>query len=434
MERLKTAIIGGGAAGLITATALDTGHGKIALFERGDRVGKKLSATGNGQGNVTNAHLLTAEYFSVAAFARDCEYGASNGDQNAIQALCQKRTQTIIRAYDHQNFIAYLKKLGVLVITDERGRVYPAGRQASAVTDALRFFVAQRGVEIRLQTKILSVARQSNGYVLTAETPDGKQTFFAENVIICAGGKAAKNFGTDGNGYALAQAIGHTLTELYPSLVQLKTDTAYIKTLKGIRVNDGILTARVSSQTDQSTEKTVSLQGDIIFTDYGVSGDAVFRISAFIAAEIATKRVTLSIDFLPDFTQEEIENLLREKQTSFPNQPTGELLCGVVNNQIGRAILKRADNDLARAAALAKNFPLTVTGSLGFDYAQVTKGGIPLTETDDGLQSLYAEGVYFAGEILDVDGECGGFNLQWAYSSARAVAAAINQKYAQKGE
>ena len=110
MERLKTAIIGGGAAGLITATALDTSHGKIALFERGDRVGKKLSATGNGQGNVTNAHLLTAEYFSVAAFARDCEYGASNGDQNAIQALCQKRTQTIIRAYDHQNFSAYLKK------------------------------------------------------------------------------------------------------------------------------------------------------------------------------------------------------------------------------------------------------------------------------------------------------------------------------------
>ena len=123
---------------------------------------------------------------------------------------------------------------------------------------------------------------------------------------------------------------------------------------------------------------------------------------------------------------QQIKEALVAKQRAFPALATGELLCGMVNNQIGRAILKRANGDLKQAAAYVKNFPLTATGSLGFDYAQVTKGGIPLTETDDGLQSLYAEGVYFAGEILDVDGQCGGFNLQWAYASASTVARALN--------
>jgi predicted Rossmann fold flavoprotein len=167
------------------------------------------------------------------------------------------------------------------------------------------------------------------------------------------------------------------------------------------------------------------LRGDIIFTDYGVSGDAVFRLSAFIADGIADGKTELSIDFLPDMDRERILAALLQKRAAFSELPDNELLFGIVNNQVGRAIMKRADGNAMRAAELVKAFPLKVTGSLGFDYAQVTKGGIPLSEMDENLQSRFVKGLYFAGEILDVDGQCGGFNLQWAYASARTVAEAI---------
>ncbi len=407
MKNFTTAIIGGGASGLILATTLSKQQ-KIVLFERGERLGRKLSATGNGQGNVTNARAREERYFSFFA----------GGDAFAREK---------ITTYSENSFAQYLQEKGLLLITDERGRVYPAGRQASAITDALRFDVAQKGVEVFLNCKIIDVQKTPQGFVLTAETSDGKENFKAENVVICAGGKAAKNFGTDGNGYVLAEKFGHSVTPLYPSLVQLKTDTAHTKTLKGIRVNDGVLRARTEDG------KTTTVQGDIIFTDYGVSGDAVFRISAFVAGEIQTGKVGLEVDFLPDFDENTIYKTLLAKKANFPNLPIGELLGGMVNNQVGRAILKRANGDLKTAAKYVKNFPLTVMGSLGFDYAQVTKGGVRLEEVDENLQSRFVKGLYFAGEILDVDGQCGGFNLQWAYSSARTVAAAINTEENAKG-
>ena len=407
MKHFTTAIIGGGASGLILSTLLPKQQ-NIALFERGERLGRKLSATGNGQGNVTNAHAADEEYFS---FHKD-------GDAFAREK---------IKTYSNLSFAKYLQEKGLLLITDERGRVYPAGRQASAITDALRFDVGNRGVEVFLQSKITDVQKTKKGFLLTAETNDGTQTFTADNVVLCAGGKAAKNFGTDGNGYALAKKFGHTITPLFPSLVQLKTDTVHTKTLKGIRVNDGLLTARLPDG------KTIQVQGDIIFTEYGISGDAVFRISAFIAAELQSGKVALEIDFLPDFSEQVIYDMLLSKKAVFSTLPIGELLCGMVNNQIGRAILKYANGDLKKAAASVKAFPLTALGSLGFDYAQVTKGGVRLEEVDENLQSRFVDGLYFAGEILDVDGQCGGFNLQWAYSSACTVAAALNNAKNEKG-
>ena len=395
----EAAIVGGGAAGLMLAATLCTTQSNIAIFERGERVGRKLSATGNGQGNITNLACEKEEYCSSTPF------GAA-------------KAQDIIRAFGKDSLTSFFERLGVLLLADDRGRVYPAGRQASAFTDALRFFVQEKGVTTHLATQITRVQKQEGVFLLTT---DNGETYYAENLVLCTGGKAAKNFGTDGSAYALATGFGHTLTPLYPSLVQLKTDTKNIKTLKGIRVADACVSARW-----QGGEQT--LTGDIIFTDYGVSGDAVFRLSAYIADKIE-RGVALSIDFLPAFSYERILDLLTEKRRRFPDMPNGELLCGVVNNQIGRAVMKLVgEGDLARAATLVKAFPLTVTGTLGFDYAQVTKGGIPLEETDNTLQSKFVDGLYFAGEILDIDGHCGGFNLQWAYSSAQAVAGAIIAK------
>ncbi|MBQ7323173.1 MAG: aminoacetone oxidase family FAD-binding enzyme, partial [Clostridia bacterium] len=393
MEKIDIAIIGGGASGLFLANALEVKE-NIVIFERGERVGRKLSATGNGQGNITHLDADQTEYFSS-------------------ESSSLTRAQKCIQAYNQNALMAFFQSLGVLLQADDRGRVYPAGRQASSLTDALRFALAERGIRVELSSKVTEIKRTKEGFLLTVEKANdgGRVAFTAKKVVLCGGGKAAKNFGTDGGCYELAKSLGHTCTALYPSLVQLKTDTMYTKTLKGIRVNDGGLTARFGNG------KTISLQGDIIFTDYGVSGDAVFRISAFITDQIEGGKVELSIDFLPNVVEDEVLTLLEQKRRAFPAMAEGELLLGILNNQVGRAVMKRAGNDLRRAAKLVKAFPLTVTGSLGFDYAQVTKGGIPMSEVDDHLQSKIVPNLYFAGEILDIDGPCGGFNLQWAFSS-----------------
>lgn len=403
MKPLTIAVIGGGAAGLVASALLTSYENcRVLLFERNDRLGKKLSATGNGQGNITHRALSVDAYF-------------------AQSALPKSKVARMLSLYDDDSVCAFFQTLGVLTDTDVKGRVYPSGRQASAVTDALRFSLG-KNVDVRLQTKVTGLEKQANGFMLTAETQDGVCHFFADYVLLCTGGKAAKNFGTDGSAYALAEGLGHSRTALCPSLVQLKTDVKAIRTLKGIRVADGGVTAYVNG------EKKATLQGDIIFTDYGVSGDAIFRISAYIADKI-DKGVTLSLDLLPRYTQEELISTMRNKRERFPELGFCELLGGTLNNQVGRAVLKTVkDGDIPAAAKAVKAFPLTVTGTLGFDYAQVTKGGIPLDETDDTLQSTLVQGLYFAGETLDIDGACGGYNLQWAYTSARIVVDALIEK------
>ena len=388
MEKFTTAIIGGGASGLMLAARLKNTKG-VVLFEKLDRVGKKLSATGNGQGNISNERVEDTPYFSVAGG--------------------QERAESIIRRYGKESFTQFLRDLGGLCLTDEKGRIYPASRQASSVTDLLRKEVAARGVDLRLSHSVEKLQKTDGGFLLTVKSGDTQSVCFAEKVVLCAGGKAAKNFGTDGFGHALAGMLGHTTTALYPSLVQIKTDTKWTKTLKGIRAQDCALTATWGGQ-------SLSLTGDVIFTDYGLSGDAIFRLSAYIADK---KNVRVVLDFAPTISEADLQAFLQKKRAEKGEE---ELLCGVVNNQIGRAIVRRAGEEGKPIATLVKAFDLPVTGSLGFDYAQVTKGGVPLCEVDDDLQSKKAKGLYMIGEVLDIDGPCGGFNLQWAYSSASLVA------------
>ena len=412
MEKITVAVIGGGASGLILSNALAKLHiqnAKTVVFERGERVGRKLSATGNGQGNITNARVLDEPegYFSTGKI--------------------DKRISALLSRYTPQNFEEFWSQRGVALVYDERGRAYPASRQASSLTDALRFYALEQGVELRVNTRVIALEKSGEGFLIHYEKEGSTHTCYAQTVVLCTGGKAAKNFGTDGSAYALAQKFGHTLTRLYPSLVQLKTETTHIKTLKGIRVTNGLLRARTPL-------KEYVLRGDIIFTDYGVSGDAVFRLSAFIAHELESGKVSLSIDFLPELNEEKIIQMLLQKRAAYPALDPNELLFGIVNNQIGRAIMRRAAGDMQKAAQLVKDFPLQATGSLGFDYAQVTKGGVPLSETDEHFESRFAKNLYLAGEILDVDGQCGGFNLHFAYASACAVAEAIAERFKKGGQ
>lgn len=378
------AIIGGGASGLAAAALLcRTTKLDIALIEGGGRLGKKLAASGNGQGNISNAHILQQNYHGSGA----------------------------ARAYDIISCFGkvYERLFYGRFTCDERGRIYPAGRQASALSDCLIAEVRRGGVNVFTGARVVSLEK---GGRFVLRLSDGS-SMTAKYVVMCVGGKAQKQFGTDGSSYALARAFGHRITPLFPSLVQLKTDVAHIKTLRGIRAD-----CNLRAVAEDGGE--MSARGDVIFTDYGVSGNAVFSVSPVFAGS----RGKICIGFAPGISEEELAADIRLKQSL--GYERSEVLALTLNNQIGRAIVRRAGSgDAAVIAHTAKNFTLEVNGTLGFDYAQVTRGGVDMSDVNDDLESALCPGLFFAGEVLDVDGDCGGYNLTWAFASAARVAEAI---------
>ena len=374
---MKIVMIGGGAAGLAAAVMLARAGREVTVLERGERVGRKLSATGNGQGNVTNVNMGAEHYFSDDA---------------------QKVARVLSRC-SAQDAVAFLESMGGVFLPDARGRVYPAGRQASAVTDLFRRELSRLGVCVVTGARVekLTFAGQ-----FTAAFAGGSVR--ADAAVLAAGGRAAKQFGTDGTAYALAQAFGHTVTPTSPVLVQLRCDPASVRGLKGIRVDAGLNVLRAGKE-------VYRCRGDVLFTESGISGDAVFRASSY-----ARPSDMVCLDLVPDADMARLQAAAGEGESA--------LLC-IVCNGLARHILRLSGGDVPRALALVKRFPLTVTGTLGFDYAQATRGGIPLAETDEHLMSRLQNNLFFAGEMLNVDGECGGYNLHWAFASARTVAEAL---------
>ena len=377
------AVIGGGASGMACAVRLVQGgkNLKLCIVDAGERLGKKLAATGNGQGNISHTILDIDHYHG--------------GKLSLVEKIACSRKYDVTELFD------------CLFTSDERGRVYPAGRQASALSDGLISKLKDK-CDVILSTKVTKIEK---GFKL--QLSDGK-TVTVKYVVFCVGGMAQKQFKTDGSAYKLVTDFGHALTPLYLSLVQLKTDTKHIKTLKGIRVDCGVEAIWHGEIIGES-------RGDVIFTDYGVSGSAVFDISAYITD---VQGVELSLEFLPGFSEEVIiNNLAKRKKVG---TPVKELLSGTLHNQLGRAIIARTENkSIEEIVRCLKNFTLPVTGNLGFDYAQVTKGGLTMHQVTDELESIFVKNLFFAGEVLDVDGDCGGYNLQWAFTSGMAAADAI---------
>ncbi len=385
-ESYGVIVIGGGASGLACALTLAQGNKnlKICVIEAGERFGKKLAASGNGQGNVSNENLST-EF-----------YGGGN------LALVEK-----VACADSY---AGTKLFDCLFSADGKGRIYPVGKQASALSDNLISKLRSHG-NVRLVSGVKAERIEVVGGEFLVFSDVVRSSHF---IVMCTGGKAQKQFNTDGSAYRLATDFGHTLTPLYPSLVQLKTETVHIKTLKGIRA-DCVVSAVYNGKVIAKS------RGDVIFTDYGVSGNAIFAVSSYITDKSG---VTLSLEFLPEFSAAAIENNLALRKSG--GCADSELLSGSLHNQIGRAIIKRAgSSEVKTIVNVLKNFTLPVTGNLGFDYAQVTKGGIEMKEISGELESKLVKNMFFAGEILDVDGACGGYNLQWAFTSGIAAAEAI---------
>ena len=374
------AVIGGGAAGLLAAVRLLQAGKHITLFERGERLGRKLSATGNGQGNVTNLHMGAEHYHT---------------DDPALLARALQR-------FGAEETIAFLETLGGVFLPDARGRVYPAGRQASAITDLFRRELARLNTDIRLSSQVTSLKREKNGFALT--TAAGCERFSA--VLLAAGGCAAPNFGTDGSAFSLVKPLGHTVLPLSPVLVQFRCDAGEVRGLKGIRIDAGLTILRAGKE-------VYRVRGDVLFTESGLSGDAVFRASSYAEAGD-----TAVLDLLPDVEQARIEAALRR------GEGADCLLC-LVNNGLGRFLYKKCEGDRRRLAALLKGFPVPLKGTLGFAYAQATRGGVPLSEVKETLESRLAPNLFFAGEMLNVDGDCGGYNLQWAFTSAYLASEAL---------
>lgn len=393
------AIIGGGAAGMMAAlTAAEDSQNRVVLFERQQRVGRKLLATGNGRCNLTNTGASGANY---------------HGE-------CPDFALPALRAFSPADTLAYFRTLGLLTVEEYGGRVYPFSNSANSVVDVLRFALDAAGVELRTACPVRELRRNKRGgYTLAF---DGG-TLEADRVIVACGGAAGAKLGGVMDGYELLKPLGHRRTRLLPSLVQLVTDPEYPRALKGVR-------SEVRMALRSGGETLGVSRGELQFTENGVSGPAAFDLSR-LAAECG-EGAEIHIDFFPELSEGELLSVLSERCRRFPSLESAELLTGMLHNRLGRMTVKYAlinaalplsalDGEaLSRLAAVCKDFPLRLRGTEGFESAQVTHGGIRTAGFDpETLESWFMPGLFVCGELLDIDGDCGGFNLQWAWSSGR---------------
>ena len=389
-------IIGGGASGMMAAlTAAENGR-SVLLLERQSRVGRKLLATGNGRCNLTNYNTSPARY-----------HGEDGG-------FCTYA----LRAFDVGSTLQYFASLGLLTVNEDSGRVYPMSNMAGSVLDVLRYGLEHPRIEVRTGQAVSSVKKTSGGFTVRTET----DTFHAEKLILAAGGCAGSKVGGVMDGYQLAKSLGHHRTPLYPSLVQLKTDPTYPRALKGVKAECGITVLRGSGTVAEN-------RGEVLFTEYGVSGPVIFDISRAVAT--GGEGLVCALDFFPDWDLREVLDWLRMRRQTMQAHEASTLLVGSCHTRLGQMLCKAAgftsqpaadltDSDLERIARQAKHFALPITGTCGFDQAQVTAGGLCTDEFDpETMESRLVSGLYACGELLDVDGDCGGFNLQWAWASGR---------------
>lgn len=390
---MKVLIIGGGASGMMAAlTASENPANEVILLERQARMARKLLATGNGRCNLTNRNLTAENYHGQDA--KFCTYA--------------------LNAFGVEDTLSYFRSLGLLTVAEDTGRVYPRSDSANSVADVLRLPLEQRkNVTIITCAEVAELKRKNGNFYAVA----GENSYQADRVIVCAGGCAGGKLGGTDLGYRLLGSFGHSRTKLYPSLVQLRTDTTFVRSLKGVRCEAAL---RYAGQ---------KRSGELQFTDYGVSGPVIFELSS---AASAAPQENLVVDLLPELTEGEIRQMLSLRCQTMPELQAEDLLTGMLHNRLGRTMLRAAgysleqlcgafsQTELTTIVKQIKHFVIPVLGAMGMDGAQVTSGGIRTDEFNETtMESKLCPGLYAAGEVLDIDGDCGGYNLQWAWSSGR---------------
>ncbi len=403
--KIDVAVIGGGASGLAAAIAA-AGRlrqagvlGKTVIFERGQRVGRKLLATGNGRCNLSNRFASPERYHG--------------GGREFVEK--------VLARFSVENTLDFFDGIGLPVIEDGEGRLYPRSQQAAAVLDVLRIEAERLGAETLCGQEIVSITFKGGSFLLV--NAEG-QRFAAQAVIVAAGGEASPSLGGGDGGYRLLTGLGHRVTPRLPAIVQLKTDTSSIKGLSGLKAKGGVSLAGTGARAS----------GEILFTDYGLSGLAVMELSGEAVRRMAAgEQAAVLLDLAEEFSEAELVKFLARRAGSRPEKRLEDFLVGFLPKRVGQCALKAAGagplsreagslgkKEIAALAAQLKRWRLAVTGHNGMKNAQVTAGGAAVCEfSAASLESKRCPGLYACGEVLDVDGDCGGFNLQWAWSSGR---------------
>ena len=387
-------IIGGGASGMAAAgKAAENREVHVTLIERQARIGKKLSATGNGRCNLTNLGADERHY---------------HGDDPGF-------AEYALKTYPPERVLEFFGSLGLRTVTEYGGRVYPLSGHAGSVLDVLRLGLEKPNVTVLTGAPVTAVRREKAGF--RVDTAEGARS--ADCVILACGGCAGTKLGGVMDGYALAASLGHSRTALYPALTQLRTAPEYPRALKGIRVD-----ARL--RLEQTGRVLAETEGDVLFTETGLSGTAVFEISRAAAGK---SDLTAAIRFF-DEPEEALIADLAARQRRWPALEANRILTGAMQSRLGQMLCRYAGisggarcgeitaEQLRALARAMRGMRLPVTGVSGFETAQVTAGGLRTAEFDpETMQSRLVPGLYACGELLDVDGDCGGYNLQWAWAS-----------------
>lgn len=391
-------IIGGGASGMAAAlAAAENEKNQVILLERQARVGRKLQATGNGRCNLSNIHAADRGY-----------HGQNPGF-----------VQPAISAFDPEDTLKWFASLGLFTVTEESGKVYPYSDQANSVVDVLRLSLVKDNVTLKTGYEVTKIQKTETGFQIT----NGEEPITCDKLIVACGGLAGSKLGGTMSGYKLLAKLGHRSTKLRPSLVQIKSSWPELPSLKGVRTNCHVKIFHNGELYAQSC-------GELQLTEHGISGPVVFEISRDICA--ASGKWTAKLDFLPDISCETLETELQRRRGT--NLPMEELLTGILHNRLGRVLTKAAgikgkqhanqisNHELKEVLSAVKSLEIDLTEPLGMDSAQVTAGGV-LTDGFDPntMESKLVSGLYACGEVLDIDGDCGGYNLQWAWSSGRCA-------------
>lgn len=412
---MNIAVIGGGASGMVSAVILAQGGCEVSVFEHMPRIGKKLLVTGSGKCNISNTDMDLSHFHgtSKTVIKSVLEYGSPDKTR------------------------AFFEKLG-LFYKDRNGFLYPYCEQASAVVDILRFAIRDLGIDVYTDTDIRRIIKCDRSYGqehedrFLIETADGK--FLFDKVVLCCGSKAARNTGSDGSGYKLAGSFGHSIIKPLPALTSLICEETFYPSIAGVRTKACVRVFAGRGKTG-SFDLLAQDEGELQITKTGISGIVVFNLSfCAIRALDEGRIVKASIDFLPEISDDGINGYIRGRIGSQPDRTAEEMFIGLFAKPLGICICKRCgidlgikcseldETDIARLCECIKRFDTVITGYGGFDQAQVAQGGVSLDEVTEYLESTLVNGLYFAGEILDVNGDCGGYNLQWAASSAMCVA------------
>lgn len=397
----QIAIIGGGVAGMTAAVFAAEAGAEVTVLEQKDRVGKKILSTGNGRCNFTNLYQTPECYRSDnPGFGWD-----------------------VVRQFDARQIIAFFLKMGIYS-KNRNGYLYPNSDQAASVLDAFRMECRRLNVRFLTDTKCLEIIPKSKGFRLKTNLGMLK----ADAVIVAAGSKAAPVTGSDGSGYTLAKKLGHHLIPVLPALVQLRCKENFYKAISGVRVQ-----AKVSLYVGEclAAEDT----GELQLTNYGISGIPVFQVSRFAAKALYEKKpVKAVINFMPDFEEETFLKFLKNRAQSRPDKTLDEFFIGLFHKKLaelwvklsgiktGRKAGSLTAAELKKLAEVIQRFETVVEETNSYEQAQICCGGIDTREVDPfTMESLYVPGIYFAGEILDVDGICGGYNITFAVASGVAA-------------